>query len=264
MPNLIPKNAPWLQNQFWARAQIKEGIEFWDMIKRQGGSFLEGDKPFWKKTADEEYARFLQLRSGVPPEVVLEVGGGSIPRIFYMPVKTRIALDPTMDHQRRLFPEVYEGIACLQAIAENTPLRDGCIDFILLGNCWDHFSDPKQGLRELMRTLRPDGLIFVALETFTRFWKMWHKVRDKTHEYRWTPPEIHQIVAECGGEVVQFEIDPPVIREYYAAVLTSPRHRLALALKKIQTCWFFVQRPQPVAPPRPQRPLEGIRPPPER
>lgn len=241
IPNFIIQTSDVFDNDFWQRAQIKEGYQFWETIAEQSG-FIPDKPSFWKKHADAQYTKYLHYRHNNPPKTCLEVGGGDGPRIYFVPANIRIAIDPLMSYQERLFPEVYENIVCLDALAEQIPIRDNCIDYVVLSNCLDHFAKPELGLKEILRILTPDGLIFIALETFTSLWKMWDTFRDKTHEYRWTAEEQRYLITCCGGKIVYFEVDPSEIQDYYQNVLTSFKYRLKIFLKKMQTSWIFVEK----------------------
>lgn len=241
IPNFMIQTSDVFNDEFWQRSQIKEGYQFWKTIADQSG-FIPGKPSFWKKHAEAQYTKYLHFRNNNPPKTCLEIGGGNVPRIYFVPANVRIAIDPLMSYQYRFFSNAYGNIVCLDALAEHIPIRDNCIDYIVLSNCLDHFAKPEIGLKEVLRILAPDGLVFIALETFTSWWKIWDRFRDKTHEYRWTAEEQRHLITYCGGRIVYFEVDPLEIHEYYRSVMTSFRYRLKIFLKKVQTSWIFVEK----------------------
>lgn len=196
---------------------------------------------YWKLHADAQYAKYLQFRNQSPARSCLEIGGGRTPRIHFLPAPIKIAVDPLMTEQYRSFPRAYENIVCFNAMAESLPVADRCIDYAVMSNCLDHFAKPDIALREVFRVLTADGLVFISLETFTGFWRLWHKAFDKAHPHRWTIRDQHELIARCGGSVVSFEVDPPELRQWYTEVALSPRRKLALLLKKEQGSWIFAK-----------------------
>ncbi len=55
---------------------------------------------------------------------------------------------------------------CLQADLARLPLRDGGLEAIWASHCLEHFENPLAVLREWRRTLRPGGLLAVAVPPY--------------------------------------------------------------------------------------------------
>lgn len=242
IPNFIDPSSEFLQNRFWQTGQVGENaVKFWEKVKAQGGYI--GPSPFTRLHALAQYQKCLELRHGAIPQTCLEIGPGDCPRIFFYEIGTKFALDPLMDLYLKLFPESYDNIACLKSIAESIPIKSNSIDYVVLSNCLDHFSSPEKGLLEVLRVMSPDGICFIALETFNRFWKLERQLFDKTHEYRWTPKEQIKFIESCGGVILDYSIDPPAIKEYYTKhFITDWKSRLAVLLGRIKTSWIFISK----------------------
>ena len=157
--------------------------------------------------------------------------------------ETKIALDPLMGLHLELFPDNFDGIACMTSIAESLPIKSNTIDYVVLGNCLDHFSNPQKGLTEVLRVMSPDGICFIGLETFNLFWKLERRLRDKTHEYRWTVKDQKKFLQSCGAVILDYRLNPPEIKEYFAKYfITDWKSRLNVLLGRIQTSWIFIAK----------------------
>ena len=55
-----------------------------------------------------------------------------------------------------------ERIVYYQASAEKLPIKDACSDVVLAFDSYDHWQDQAQGLKEVRRVLKPDGLFVVV------------------------------------------------------------------------------------------------------
>ncbi len=104
--------------------------------------------------------RFLQRF--VPPEaVLLDLGAGLCEGINAFRARTRLALEPDLEHLRH----AAGGVRPLSADAVRPlPLRDASVDSVLASNVFEHFPDKaalSRCLAELHRVLRPGGALLV-------------------------------------------------------------------------------------------------------
>jgi SAM-dependent methyltransferase len=241
IPNFLLHDSDAFQRARWVQAQQYEKA-FWDARGQETAPANAPGNVYWKKHAEAQYAKYRHYHDNQPPGICLEIGGGSVPRIYHVPATLKLALDPLMSHEEKLYPAVYENILSLEAMAEAIPLVDNCVDYVVMSNCLDHFSQPELALREVFRVLRPTGLVFISLETFTPLWQLWAKYRDKCHPFRWTAAEQHALINQSGGKIVDYEVNPPAVREWHAAMATSWRLKLAIHLRKLQESWLFARK----------------------
>ena len=141
---------------------------------------------------------------------VLDLGCGTGRNLPLLPAGTRtVGLDPsweTLRRARRRAPRV----PLVVGSAEALPFRDAAFDTVLSGLVFCSVPDPRQGLREVRRVLRPDGqLRMLEHVRATRAWKArlqdrlqpaWTRITGGCHPNRETERTV-----EAGGFRIQDE-----------------------------------------------------------
>ncbi|HSE31222.1 MAG TPA: class I SAM-dependent methyltransferase [Pyrinomonadaceae bacterium] len=94
---------------------------------------------------------------------VIEVGSGAHGLIFFFGSKRAIGLDPLAVDYRRLFPTWQKLVPTVAAFGEQAPFRDESFDIVLCDNVVDHAEEPLGIVRELVRILRPGGLLYFTV-----------------------------------------------------------------------------------------------------
>ena len=94
---------------------------------------------------------------------VLEVGSGAHGLIFYFGTDDAIGIDPLADHYARLFPAWQSRVRTIAASGERLPFPDGSFDIVLCDNVVDHAENPRGIIEEIVRVLRPDGLLYFTV-----------------------------------------------------------------------------------------------------
>lgn len=98
-----------------------------------------------------------------PDARVLEVGSGAHGLIFYFEGKDRVGVDPLADEYRALFPAWHGEATTIAAYGEELPFPDAGFDIVLSDNVVDHAENPRAIVEELVRVLRPDGLLYFTV-----------------------------------------------------------------------------------------------------
>lgn len=124
---------------------------------------------------EDEMARFQFLRSqmirkrleAVKPIVattrVLEVGSGTGGLIFGFGNNLRVGVDPLADHYKQLYPKLQSTANTVAARGEDLPFADASFDIVLSDNVIDHAEQPFTIVGEMIRVLRPGGLLYFTV-----------------------------------------------------------------------------------------------------
>lgn len=94
---------------------------------------------------------------------VIEVGSGAHGLIFYFGAERGVGVDPLAVSYRGLFPRWQNSAATIAAVGEQLPFPDASFDVVLCDNVVDHAESPKQIVTELVRILRPGGLLYFTV-----------------------------------------------------------------------------------------------------
>ena len=200
----------------------------------------KGEKALWDGVVHLDYyiprvlsdnsAKAPKVRScfSRTPESCLEVGIGpfGIGISGFLPeIRVRFGIDPLPlipleDHRdsikssgeirsymRQLRREIRYVVGC----GEEIPILSNSTEFVICCNVIDHSSDPTAVLREIHRILKPDGVLFFDVDTFSLLglakWYSWTRYAHKTeilvttHSYRMYEPDVIQKLRSCGFRV---------------------------------------------------------------
>jgi SAM-dependent methyltransferase len=94
---------------------------------------------------------------------VVEVGSGAHGLIFYFGAKHGVGVDPLAVSYRRLFPRWQACAATIAAVGERLPFSDQSFDVAICDNVVDHAESPAGIVAELVRVLRPGGLLYFTV-----------------------------------------------------------------------------------------------------
>ncbi len=154
---------------------------------RVGGRESPEDYSRWEyrnaRELIEQYPRFFEQMKG---RLVLDIGCGMGGKtVAYAEEGARpVGVDvvPERVKQGSTFSgERGEGIVFLAGDAENLPFRDEAFDMVIANDSMEHFPRPEKALRELIRVIKPAGLVFL-------FFTPWHSpLGSHLYDYIHTP-----------------------------------------------------------------------------
>jgi len=94
---------------------------------------------------------------------VIEVGSGAHGLIFYFGARHGVGVDPLAVSYRNLFPRWQNSAATIAAAGEALPFSDASFDVVLCDNVVDHAESPVGIVGELVRVLKPGGLLYFTV-----------------------------------------------------------------------------------------------------
>lgn len=114
--------------------------------------------------------RIEQIRPWRDEDRVLEVGSGAHGLVFGFDKGFCIGVDPLAADYKRLFPKVQTLSHTVGAIGEKLPFNDAAFDVVISDNVIDHAADPFAIIDELVRVLKPGGLLYFTVNIHHPFY----------------------------------------------------------------------------------------------
>ena len=146
-----------------ARRALERQLDY-QIHKSQG---IAGDEhPLMASMAERSAAvrRKLAAVQPIPKAArVLEVGSGAHGLIFFFDAPTKVGVDPLADHYRKLFSAWQGRARTIAAFGEQLPFEDDEFDIVLSDNVVDHAENPRRIAEEMVRVLKPGGLLYFAV-----------------------------------------------------------------------------------------------------
>jgi SAM-dependent methyltransferase len=227
-------------NARWREAQRSE-VEFWDGMSRLEHGVLD------VLAANCGKARLLKSQLSQIPLKALEVGTGPFGLGvigFLREIPFRIATDPLppapMNTDGLLHRYVAETRAAMEyvvAYGEEIPVGDQSLDLVICCNVIDHASEPDVILKEIHRILKPGGLLFFDVHTFSVLgllkWHSWTKWRHRdemlviAHPHRMFEERIRQELGSRG-----FDVRKLTGHTYLSAVIGQARISSFLGVRR--------------------------------
>lgn len=191
---------------------------------------------FYQWRADQlgEWLNGLGLTVGDGTARVVEVGSGPVGLAAFFPAQHRLIVDP--------LEEEYRGIPSLVAYrnptadyraarGEELPAADGEFDLAVIENCIDHVADPTAVIREIRRTLRSRGFLYVTVNCRSTVGYYVHRLLsrlrlDPGHPHTFTPPRLHRLLEAHGFTILGSKLGS--LDEARRTDLASPSSRARL------------------------------------
>ena len=107
--------------------------------------------------------RIESVRPLTETDRILEVGSGAHGIVFGLGSGFAIGVDPLAAHYKQLFPKLQADSQTVAAIGEELPFPDAAFDVVLTDNVIDHAEQPLRILDEIVRVLKPGGLLYFTV-----------------------------------------------------------------------------------------------------
>ncbi|MDQ4122112.1 MAG: class I SAM-dependent methyltransferase [Acidobacteriota bacterium] len=209
----------WLANKHHERSirALERQLEY----QRKKAESLRGEESktfahFWGKSQFKR--QMLQKIHPITPESkVLEVGSGAHGLIFGFGECVGVGIDPLAVHYKNLFPTWQKNVPTIAAIGEQLPFADAAFDVVLSDNVIDHAERPVEIIYELVRVLKPGGLLYFTVNVHHPFYSFasdlhgfWNALgiplelsAFADHTVHFTPESVSRIFAELPLEIVE-------------------------------------------------------------
>ena len=97
--------------------------------------------------------------------------------------------------------------AALVASATNLPFETGSVDFVVSSECVEHTREPRQAVREMLRVLRPEGVLFLTTPNLLWRWSVGLaellRIRRFEGIENWlSRSAVRRTIVEGGGEII--------------------------------------------------------------
>jgi SAM-dependent methyltransferase len=112
------------------------------------------------QTLRQRLSQHFPINSGTR---VIEVGSGPHGLVFGFDADLGIGIDPLAVEYKRLFPSLQCRALTVAAIGEELPFADGAFDVVISDNVIDHATRPLAIVDELVRVLRPGGVMYFTV-----------------------------------------------------------------------------------------------------
>src|SRR6202008_777056 len=148
----------------------------------------------------------------------------------------RVQVDPLSLHYRFLFPPWTRRVQTCAAFGEELPFGEEAFDLVLCDNVIDHAETPAAILRELVRVLKPNGVLFFTVNVHHPVYyfaalahRLWNALGIRLeigpfadHTFHFTEEQVRQMLAGLPLRVLVERCDVNAARQQ--AKLRSARH----------------------------------------
>lgn len=205
----------------WRVAQEYER-SFWQNQARQIAAGAVGQMSWysWKAKLMEEHLTAFLRPEMKDTAVILEVGSGPVGIASFLPWGTRYAVDPLEDFYRSeqaLCQLRDKAVTYSAGSGERLQFESNTFSLVVLDNVLDHVHQASEVLHEIGRVMKPDGLLYFAVNIHTTWGAFLHRILsrlkiDRGHPYTFTAASIRAFLMAHG-----FAVQKEFINDYRKA-----------------------------------------------
>ncbi len=197
----------------WRRAQEYERA-YWAQQAENIARGAQKQLGWYRWRSEQLVQRLNRLQLGTltgGAAAVVEVGSGPIGVAGFYPAREQVLVDPLQEFygSNPVLSELRNPAASYrQGGGEALPADSGHFDLAIIENCIDHVQDDDAVLRELVRVLRPGGVLYLTVNCRTPWGFVMHRVLsrlrlDPGHPHTYTPAKLRRKLEEHGFEILE-------------------------------------------------------------
>jgi ubiquinone/menaquinone biosynthesis C-methylase UbiE len=218
---------------------------FFDSI---ADDFLDRMNPFDQDTRVAWFDRVLSDHN-VEHAIVVDVGAGlgHFSAVADRHGASVVPVDIAPRLVRRLreqFPSAVVGSAV------SLPFETGTVNYVVSSECIEHTLDPRQAIREMLRVLRPGGVLFLTTPNLMWRWSValaeWLGIRRFEGIENWlSRSAVRRTIVEAGADIVASEglyILPFQLTPLLPMIRAINRRGQRLKPLMINQCWIARKR----------------------
>jgi ubiquinone/menaquinone biosynthesis C-methylase UbiE len=151
------------------RRALERQLEYQELKAERLGDAVESMHSLFVRS--QTVRRMIEsVKSIADTDKILEVGSGAHGLIFGFANKVRVGVDPLAVDYKRLFPKWQENAATAAAMGEQLPFADESFDVVMSDNVIDHAEQPLKIVDEIVRVLKPAGLLYFTVNVHHPFY----------------------------------------------------------------------------------------------
>jgi len=187
----------------WLEAQKHEKYH-WEKVARKlsQGAITQLDWYGWKANEFEKLLSKLNINLLSNNPKILEIGSGPIGIISCLNYGTRYSVDPLEEFyyaNSDLIKLRNDKVCYMKGTGEKLPFDDSSFSIIIIDNVIDHTQDPNVVLKEILRTLNNNGIIYLSVNVHSSFGAKLHNAMnifniDTKHPHTYTPKKIANVL----------------------------------------------------------------------
>jgi len=159
------EEAGWIERKRRERGKRALGRQL-DYQEKKAASMAGHEDDFVRLNfvrAQQVRQRLEAVKPLLDTDRVLEVGSGATGLVFGLANRLGVGVDPLAVEYRRLFPKIQLTASSVAAIGEHLPFDDAAFDVVLSDNVIDHAEQPLAIIDEIVRVLKPGGMLFFTV-----------------------------------------------------------------------------------------------------
>ncbi|HCC23193.1 TPA: hypothetical protein DF272_03375 [Candidatus Falkowbacteria bacterium] len=231
----------------WQAAQAAEAA-WWQ--KQQDLILSPSYREEIKQRANRLENWFQKHHQFTSESAILEIGGAATPMIDHFSIGQKHAIDPLAHKYKEYFSNVLNSeVAYQTARGEELPFDDASFDIIISRNVLDHVESVDANLAEATRVLKPNGILYVAMNTFSGpLYAFKSVVRETEHPYIFTPDSFRRLLENKSFAIIEVVNDAPENMAHFDDDISSGSlmkkiiHKLFLGLNSYHFDEFILRK----------------------